>query len=110
MRMTLRIAILFCGMLALPTATPAADIVDAVMVSDRILMLRVVDGNAFYGKLGTVGKDRVELSPLDLVRSSQTASYKISSDTDANYFRPRRPERIGRKTKGQTFVITQDQR
>ncbi len=110
MRTTWQITTTICGLLATAVTALAADILDAAIVSDRILMLRVVDGNAFYGKLGVVGKDRVELSPLDLVRGSQTASYKVGSDNDANFFRPRRPERIGRKTKGQTFVITQDQR
>ncbi|HEX8236388.1 MAG TPA: glycoside hydrolase family 9 protein [Abditibacteriaceae bacterium] len=83
-------------------------LVEMSPVSDRILMLTLVDGQAFHETRGNGGADgRVISTPLNLEKAAQPVSYAITSVDDAAYKASLHPQKVGRKSKGQDFVNNQ---
>jgi endoglucanase len=99
--------VVVCSLLALAIhASPsnAADLRDVSPVTDRILMLHVVDGRATPEGVGEED-GRIESDPLDVARAQQADSYRVTSADDPRYAGDGlRPAKVGRKSKGADFI------
>jgi hypothetical protein len=79
--------------------------VDAVPLTDQILMVHFNEGRVLHSQLGQPwGQESVQVSTLNTTLASQTNSYRISSTNDAAYGIALAPTRVGRKTKGTDFA------
>jgi hypothetical protein len=77
-------------------------------ISNRILMLRFVNGRAFHETAAGAGADgRLETVPFDVAKAAAPGSYRVSSKDDAAYAQPLAPIKVGRKSKGTDFVNNQ---
>ncbi|MDA3962967.1 MAG: glycoside hydrolase family 9 protein [Planctomycetota bacterium] len=100
-------ALVLCGLLAAPavSAQDAWPQCEAQVLTDSIVMVRVVEGRALHHDRGQKRTESsVELVPLDVAQASDAATWQISSDTDAAYAQAQVPSAINRKTKGTDFA------
>ncbi|MCU0355239.1 MAG: hypothetical protein MUD08_16105, partial [Cytophagales bacterium] len=83
----------------------AADIVDVLPVTNRILLVHFDDGYTVPHKKGQKRSDEsAVVDPLDVTRAMLLASYTLGSADDANYATPQNPTDIGRKSKGTEYA------
>jgi hypothetical protein len=94
------------GLLVLAgSSVDASDIVEVQPLTDQILMVHCDDGFVEHHKIGQPrSQEVVHVDPLDTAAAQETASYRLSSDDDPAYREPKRPTRVGRKSKGTDFA------
>lgn len=82
----------------------AADLVEVLPVTNRILMLHFDEGHIDYNGLHQDLDDNVIYKDaLDVTVASVIVSYSVQSPDDANYSTAQQPVSIGRKAKGADF-------
>ena len=83
----------------------ASDLLEALPLTDRIVMLHFKDGYIVHHQRGqSRSEETVAVNPLDTAAASLASSYAITSVDDARYQTARRPEHVGRKSKGTDFA------
>jgi endoglucanase len=83
----------------------AATVVEALPVTDRIVVVHFAEGQVIHSKAGQAwGQETVQVSLLNTNLASQTNSYKVSSADDPVYAQALSPLRVGRKSKGTDFA------
>jgi hypothetical protein len=88
--------------------SPAPGLVGVLSTTDRILMLHILDGQAFHQTPGQPKSDgRVQKIPFDVAKAILPQSYSISSKDDPQYRQAKHPTKIGRKSKGQDILNTE---
>ncbi len=94
------------ALLAAALAAPAAafDPADATVVTDRLLMVHVVDGHVVRVPPGGTGQDRIDEAPVDVARALRPATWRIGSADDPRFRAARPPLAVGRKSKGRDFI------
>ncbi|HWH69255.1 MAG TPA: cellulase N-terminal Ig-like domain-containing protein, partial [Candidatus Sulfotelmatobacter sp.] len=96
---------ILASLLCLASAVPAAELLEALPLTDRIVMLHFNEGHVIHHQRGqSRSEEKVVVSPLDTTSASRTPSYSIRSPDDARYAQPRSPEQVGRKSKGTDFA------
>jgi hypothetical protein len=99
------VVLAFLPGLVVPWTARSASVVDAVPLTDQILMVHFNEGRVLHSQLGQPwGQESVQVSTLNTTLASQTNSYRISSTNDAAYGIALAPTRVGRKTKGTDFA------
>ena len=89
---------------AAPTAR-ASDLVEALPLTDRIVMLHFDDGRVEHHRRGEPrSAEKVVADPLDAGLASKPATYALTSRDDPAYAKPTPPTRVGRKSKGTEFA------
>ncbi len=84
--------------------TSASDLVEALPLTDQIIMLHFDDGYVEHPGYDQLRKDAVvHKSALSIEKAILTTSYEIVSQDDAAYQTAKNPLRIGRKTKANDF-------
>jgi hypothetical protein len=92
------------GLIALNPVAKAAEVVDVLPLTDRIVVVHFNEGHVNHHGKGQVNNDdSVVISPLDVVNAAKATSYGISSSDDPNFTTARTPARVGRKSKGTDF-------
>lgn len=90
---------------ALAPAAHAAELVDALPVTERIVLLHMDEGHVQHHGLGQPrNQEVVVIDPLDVVVAQNVASYSIRSSDDAAFAQGLEPLRVGRKSKGTDFA------
>ena len=80
------------------------DRVEVLPLTERIIMVHVVEGRAIHHRRGEKRTDsRVELTPLDAAAAQRPESWTVRSD-QPGFAAGLRPERVGRKSKGVDFA------
>lgn len=86
-------------------AAPAMDVVEALPLTERIIMVHVDEGHVVHHKKGQKrGEERVVATPLDIAAAGNVASWTITAGGDPAFARGTKPQRIGRKSKGTDFA------
>jgi hypothetical protein len=86
-------------------AVHASEMVDVLPLTDRIVMLHFDDGYVVHHGRGQARSDEeVIVNPLDTDAASRAESYEIASADDPAYAQSRRPNDVGRKSKGTDFA------
>src|SRR5882672_3322821 len=68
-------------------------------------MVQVVEGHVEHHQKGqSRSNEKVVVTPLDVARADQAATWTVSSTTDAAYMPGKKPDRVGRKSKGVDFA------
>jgi hypothetical protein len=80
--------------------SPAPGLKEVSPISDRILMLRFVNGRAFHATAAGGGADGyIETIPFNVKKATASGSYRVFSRNDATYAKPMTPLKVGRKAK-----------
>jgi hypothetical protein len=88
-----------------PMPLSASDLLEALPLTDHILMLHFKDGHVIHHKRGQARSDeKVEVLPLDVVAASRPTAYLLSSMRDTAYGKGRAPVSVYRKSKGTDFA------
>jgi endoglucanase len=83
----------------------ASDLVEALPLTDQIIMLHFNDGHVIHHQRGQRRSDeQVVSNPLDTAAASLASSYGIVSADDPRYQAGKQPVQIGRKSKGTDFA------
>lgn len=83
----------------------AADLIEVLPLTDRILMLHFDEGHVIHHQRGqSRSAERVMVAPLDTAAASTNWSYSVQSPDDPNYREARRPTKVYRKSKGTDFA------
>jgi endoglucanase len=87
----------------------AFDLVEALPLTDRIIMIHVVEGHAVHHQKGQKGTDgeRVLLTLLDVTAATRPETWTVSSADDATHAEwahGMHPQHVGRKSKGTDFA------
>lgn len=91
-------------------AARAAELVEVLPLTDRVVMLHFDEGRVIHHDRGQARSDeKVIADPLDIAAASKASAYAIRSDDDPAYRRPRPPVDVGRKSKGTDFAWFVDQ-
>jgi endoglucanase len=95
----------FAALVWLSCTTHACELVEALPLTERIVMLHFNDGHVIHHRRGQGRSDeKVIVSPLDTATASTTSSYSITSPDDVQYGLKRNPVHVGRKSKGTDFA------
>lgn len=87
------------------SAAVASALVELQPLTDRILMLRFNDGHVEHHHRGEPrSAEKVFTDPLDVVTASRPETYAVASPDDPAYHDDRRPQSVGRKSKGTDFA------
>lgn len=93
------------AILTLGATIHASDLVEGLPLTDRIVMLHFDDGYVVHHQRGQPRtQEQVVVNPLDISAASRATTYSIRSPDDAHYREARRPDKIGRKSKGTDFA------
>jgi len=90
----------------LPPPVRAYDRVEALPLTERILMVHVKEGHAVHHQKGqkrTEG-ERIILTPLDAAAACRAEAWTVSCPNDAKFASGVHPEKVGRKSKGTDFA------
>ncbi len=80
-------------------------IVEALPLTDQIIMLHFNEGHVIHHQRGQSRSDeKVIISPLDTAAASNPSSYEVTSPNDPSYGQKRNPVQVGRKSKGTDFA------
>ena len=83
----------------------AAELVEALPLTDRIVMLHFNEGRVVHHERGQSRSDeKVILSALDTEAASKTTNYTLRSPDDPHYKVAQTPVNVGRKSKGTDFA------
>lgn len=86
-------------------AAPAMDLVEAMPLTERIIMVHVDEGHVVHHVKGQKrGEERVVATPLDVVAAGNVASWTITAVGDPAFASGTKPQRVGRKSKGTDFA------
>ena len=101
-----RLMVAIASVLAWMSSTAAAaELVETLPLTDRILMLHFNEGHVVHHQRGQSRSDeRVVISPLDTNAAARASTYLIRSPDDPAYRDDRRPLSVGRKSKGTDFA------
>ena len=83
----------------------AADLREAVPVTDRIVQIYVRDGHGVYPGAHGATPERIDEVPLDLAAAESAESWSVFSKDDHAFRKGVTPVRVGRKSKGRECVI-----
>jgi hypothetical protein len=99
------VTLIALGLIALAAASPAMDLVEALPLTERIVMIHVDDGHVIHHVKGQKrNQERVVATPLDLAAACATASWTIACADDPAFAGGVKPQRVGRKSKGTDFA------
>jgi endoglucanase len=83
----------------------AADLREAVVITDRVIQVYARDGRGVYPGAHETTPERIEETPLNLVKTADPAGWRVTSKDDPAYGKPVAPAKVGRKSKGRECVI-----
>jgi len=102
-----RIALPLAALMALlPPAAPAFDRVEALPLTDRILMIHVKEGHVVHHHKGQKRDEgeKVVLLPLDTAAAGRAEAWTVSCPDDPAFAGGLHPQKVGRKSKGTDFA------
>ena len=83
----------------------AADVKDALPLTDRIIMLHFNEGHVIHHlAMHPRSDEKVIISPLNVEAAAKPQSYTITSADDSAYAQAQSPASVGRKSKGTDFA------
>jgi endoglucanase len=96
----------FLALLALCVhAVPAMDLVEALPLTERIIMIHVDEGHVVHHVKGQKrNEERVVATPLDVTAAGRAGSWTVTAAGDPAFAGGVKPLRIGRKSKGTDFA------
>ena len=85
---------------------PAFDLVEALPLTERIVMVHVKEGHAVHHQRGEQRSDHeaVILTPLDVAAATAVGNWTIGAAGDPAFAAGVHPLRVGRKSKGTDFA------
>ena len=84
----------------------ASDIVEAVFITNRIILVHFDDGSVKHHTAGqSIFADVLTDNPLNLTNAMNKMNYQLQSFEDANYAVAKNPDSLGRKTKATEFSL-----
>ena len=91
---------------AFAAVAPAFDLVEALPLTERIVMVHIKEGHALHHQRGQQRTDResVVLAPLDVAAASAMEAWTVAAAGDPAFAAGVHPLRIGRKSKGTDFA------
>lgn len=82
-------------------ALAAVERVEVLPLTDRIVMVRIVDGHVVHHGIGQKrDQERVVVEPVNLATATAPATWTLASAQDPAFAKPVHPSAIGRKSKG----------
>jgi endoglucanase len=92
-------------LLAIAAAAPAMDLVEALPLTERVIMVHLDEGHVIHhGKGQKRNEESVVATPLDVAAASAAASWTITCAGDPAFSGGLKPQRVGRKSKGTDFA------
>lgn len=91
---------------ALPAAARAFDLVEALPLTERILMVHIKEGHAVHHQKGqkrTEG-EKIILTQLDTASACRAEAWMVRCPDDQNFAQGAHPQKVGRKSKGTDFA------
>ena len=98
------VAVVISGLSLFTSQTRAAEVVEVLPLTNRILLIHLNEGHVIHHKLGEPrANEPVICDPLDLAIASNLATYTLTSTDDPAYATAQHPTDIGRKSKGTDY-------
>ena len=89
-----------------PAAAQDFDLVEALPLTERILMVHIDEGHAVHHQKGQKRTDgeKVILAQLDTAAACRPENWTVACSEDPNFAPGLRPQKVGRKSKGTDFA------
>lgn len=92
-------------LLSLISSASAMDLVEALPLTERVLMVHVDEGHVEHHVKGQKrSQEKVVATPLDVAAAGAPASWTITCANDPAFAAGAKPQRVGRKSKGTDFA------